>query len=84
MKKTINSKHIGSVFIFALLSLFLCMAGVGNASAEECNPATGHKINDDGICQICGHSFFRYQTSDGNMVNILNKDFGALLSTKFL
>lgn len=76
MKKTINSKHIGSVFIFALLSLFMCMSS-GKVSAEECNPATGHKINDDGICQICGHSFFRYQTSDGNMVNILNKDFGA-------
>ena len=77
MKKTINSKHIGSMVVYTLLSLFMCMVGVGNASAEECNPATGHKINYDGICQICGHSFFRYQTSDGNMVNILNKDFGA-------
>ena len=39
--------------------------------------ATGHQINVDDICQICGHSFFRYHTSDGNMVNISNKDFGA-------
>ena len=39
--------------------------------------ATGHQINDDDICQMCGHSFFRYQTSDGNTVNISNKDFGA-------
>ena len=39
--------------------------------------ATGHQINDYDICQICGHSFFRYQTSDGNTVDISNKDFGA-------
>ena len=26
---------------------------------------------------MCGHGFFRYQTSDGNTVNISNKDFGA-------
>ena len=39
--------------------------------------ATGHKPNVDDICQMCGHSFFRYHTSDGNMVNISNKDFGA-------
>ena len=39
--------------------------------------ATGHQINDDDICQMCGHGFFRYQTSDGNTVNISNKDFGA-------
>ena len=39
MKKTINSKHIGSMVVYALLSLFLCMAGVGNASAaEKLNP----------------------------------------------
>ena len=39
--------------------------------------ATGHQINDDDICQMCGHSYFRYHTSDGNMVDISNKDFGA-------
>ena len=39
--------------------------------------ATGHQINDDDICQICGHSFFRYHTSNGNIVDISNKDFGA-------
>ena len=39
--------------------------------------ATGHQINDDDICQICGHSFFRYHTSDSNVVDISNKDFGA-------
>lgn len=38
MKKTINSKHSRSVFIFTLLSLFMCMAGAGNASAEELKP----------------------------------------------
>ncbi|WP_308227995.1 hypothetical protein [uncultured Prevotella sp.] len=32
--------------------------------------ATGHKPNADDICQICGHSFFRYQTSDGKIVDI--------------
>lgn len=37
MKKTINSKHSRSIFIFALLSLFMCMAA-GKASAEERNP----------------------------------------------
>ena len=39
--------------------------------------AIGHQINDDDICQICGHSFFRYHTSNGNIVDISNKDFGA-------
>ena len=38
--------------------------------------ATGHQLKDD-ICQICGHSFFRYHTSDGNIVDISGKDFGA-------
>ena len=38
--------------------------------------ATGHQLKDD-ICQICGHSFFRYHTSDGNKVDISNRDFGA-------
>ena len=37
---------------------------------------TGHQINDE-ICQKCEHSWFRYQTSDGNTVDISNKDFGA-------
>ena len=37
---------------------------------------TGHQLKDD-ICQICGHSFFRYHTSDGNIVDISSKDFGA-------
>ena len=39
-------------------------------------PATSHKLNDD-ICQVCGNSFFRYQTTDGNKVDISNKYFGA-------
>ena len=39
--------------------------------------ATGHKPNVDDICQICGHSFFRYHTSDGNKVDISRRDFGA-------
>ena len=39
--------------------------------------AIGHKPNVDDICQICGHSFFRYHTSDGNIVDISSKDFGA-------
>lgn len=39
--------------------------------------ATEHQLNDDDICKMCGHSYFRYHTSDGNMVDISNKDFGA-------
>ena len=39
--------------------------------------APGHQINDDDICQMCGHSFFCYQTSDGNTVDIGGRDFGA-------
>ena len=41
--------------------------------------ATGHKPNADDVCQICNHSFFRYTTSDGKIVNnIDNPDqFGA-------
>ena len=41
--------------------------------------ATGHKPNADDVCQICNHSFFRYTTSDGKIVNlIINRNqFGA-------
>ena len=39
--------------------------------------ATEHQINDDDICQMCGHSYFRYHTSNDNIVDISNKDFGA-------
>ena len=41
--------------------------------------ATGHKPNADDICQICNHSFFRYTTSDGMIVNNINNpgQFGA-------
>ena len=41
--------------------------------------ATGHKPNADDVCQICNHSFFRYTTSDGKIVNNINKpdQFGA-------
>ena len=39
--------------------------------------ATEHQINDDDICQMCGHSYFRYHTTHDNMVDISNKDFGA-------
>ena len=41
--------------------------------------ATKHQINDDDICQMCGHSFFRYHTSDGNIVDKIRykEQFGA-------
>ena len=41
--------------------------------------ATGHKLNADNVCQYCNHSFFRYTTSDGKIVdNIRYKEqFGA-------
>ena len=41
--------------------------------------ATGHKLNADDVCQYCNHSFFRYTTSDGKIVdNIRYKaQFGA-------
>ena len=39
--------------------------------------ATEHQINVDDICQMCGHSYFRYHTSDGNIVDISGRDFGA-------
>ena len=38
MMKFLLSKHSRSVYIFALLSLFMCMAGAGKVSAEERNP----------------------------------------------
>ena len=38
MTKTINSKHSRSVFIFALLSLFMCMSSGKVSAAEELNP----------------------------------------------
>mgnify|MGYP002726325332 CR=1 FL=1 len=36
-----------------------------------------HQTNADGLCQICGKSIFIYHTSDGNIVDIKGKDFGA-------
>ena len=41
--------------------------------------ATGHQPNADDVCQICNHSFFRYTTSDGKIVNKINNPgrFGA-------
>ena len=41
--------------------------------------ATGHKLNADDVCQICNHSFFRYTTSDGKIVDIISNrnQFGA-------
>ena len=41
--------------------------------------ATEHQMNDDDICQLCGHSYFRYKTSDGSKVTLFYKDFGANL-----
>ena len=41
--------------------------------------ATGHQPNADDVCQICNHSFFRYTTSDGKIVDIISNrnQFGA-------
>ena len=41
--------------------------------------ATGHQPNADDVCQICNHSFFRYTTSDGKIVDYISNrnQFGA-------
>ena len=39
--------------------------------------ATGHKLNDDDVCQYCNHSFFRYTTSYGKIVDNRKDQFGA-------
>ena len=38
--------------------------------------AAGHK-EDGAVCQMCGHSFFRYKTSNNSKWNINKYDFGA-------
>ncbi len=38
--------------------------------------AAGHK-EDGAVCQMCGHSFFRYKTSNNSKWNIDRHDFGA-------
>lgn len=38
--------------------------------------AAGHK-EDGAVCQMCGHSFFRYKTSNNSKWNIGKHDFGA-------
>ena len=38
--------------------------------------AAGHKENG-AVCQMCGHSFFRYKTSNNSKWNINKYDFGA-------
>ena len=53
MKKTINSKHICSMVVYTLLSLFLCMAGASNAlSMTPRNPivkmTSGPTYSDNG------------------------------------
>ena len=41
--------------------------------------ATGHQLNADDVCQYCNHSFFRYTTSDGKIVDKIRykEQFGA-------
>ena len=41
--------------------------------------ATGHQLNADNVCQYCNHSFFRYTTSDGKIVEKIKNQaqFGA-------
>ena len=39
--------------------------------------ATGHQPNADDVCQYCNHSFFRYTTSDGKIVDNIKDQFGA-------
>ena len=41
--------------------------------------ATGHQPNADDVCQYCNHSFFRYTTSDGKIVDKIRykEQFGA-------
>ena len=41
--------------------------------------ATGHQPNADDVCQYCNHSFFRYTTSDGKIVEKIKNQaqFGA-------
>lgn len=45
--------------------------------------AAGHKENG-AVCQMCGHSFFRYKTSNNSTWNINRYDFGAKVVSHYI
>lgn len=45
--------------------------------------AAGHK-EDGAVCQMCGHSFFRYKTSNNSTWNINRYDFGAKVVSHYI
>lgn len=45
--------------------------------------AAGHK-EDGAVCQMCGHSFFRYKTSNNGTWNINRYDFGAKVVSHYI
>ena len=45
--------------------------------------AAGHK-EDGAVCQMCGHSFFRYKTSNNSKWNIDRYDFGANVVSHYI
>ena len=78
MKKTINSKHSRSVFIFALLSLFMCMAA-GNASAAERNPVV--KIDNTSYTSSGTEVTLRLWMFNWKKTTITTKDYNARLTS---
>lgn len=84
MKKTINSKHICSMVVYTLLSLFLCMAGASNAlSMTPRNPivkmTSGPTYSDNGTATTLKLWMYNYDGDNayftGNvMLRIDDKD----------
>ena len=75
MKKTINSKHIGSMVVYTLLSLFLCMVGVGNASAAERKPVV--KIDKTSYTSSGTEVTLRLWMFNWGKTIIVGKDYNA-------
>ena len=74
MMKFLLSKHSRSIFIFALLSLFLCMAA-GKASAAELNPVV--KIDKTSYTSSGTEVTLRLWMFNWKKMTITTKDYNA-------
>ncbi len=74
MMKFLLSKHSRSIFIFALLSLFMCMVA-GNASAAELNPVV--KIDNTSYTSSGTEVTLRLWMFNWKKTTITTKDYNA-------
>ena len=75
MMKFLLSKHSRSIFIFALLSLFMCMAAGKASAAEECTPVV--KIDKTSYTSSGTEVTLRLWMFNWKKTTITTKDYNA-------